>query len=189
MVAGPNGAGKTTFAMKYLPTVVSCRNFVNADEIARGLSPLNVASGLLEAGKIFLKTLDRKISERHDFAFETTLTGRMYLPMIAKWRQSGWEITMFYLYIPSVEFSMARVRQRVQQGGHDIPQEDILRRYPRSLRNLFDYAEICDRTICLENTRDEIISISEKRLGQPWVIHDAELFAKLQEAANEQGSR
>ena len=81
VVAGPNGAGKTTFALEYLPRIVSCRDFINADEIAKGLSPLDYEAGLLRASKIFLETLNRKIEERNDFAFETTLSGRTYLPV------------------------------------------------------------------------------------------------------------
>ena len=99
VVAGPNGAGKTTFALKYLPRIVSCHDFINADEIAKGLSPLNYEAGLLRGSKIFLETLNRKITERNDFAFETTLSGRTYLPRIVEWRGSGWMVTLFYLYI------------------------------------------------------------------------------------------
>ena len=98
VVAGPNGAGKTTFALEYLPQIVSCHDFINADEIAKGLSPLNYEAGLLSASKIFLETLDRKITERKDFSFETTLSGRTYLPRIVEWRKSGWIVTLFYLY-------------------------------------------------------------------------------------------
>ena len=92
VVAGPNGAGKTTFALKYLPSIASCHDFVNADEIAKGLSPLDYDAGLLKASKIFLDTLKQKIARRSDFAFETTLSGRAYLPQIAEWRKSGWRV-------------------------------------------------------------------------------------------------
>ena len=180
IVAGPNGAGKTTFALTYLPLMVSCRDFVNADEIAKGLSPLDFEAGLVKAGKIFLEILQRKIEARTDFAFETTLAGRTYLSRIRDWRQAGWKVVLFYLYLPSVEFSVLRVRQRVLQGGHDIPREDIFRRYPRTVRNLFDYAEICDQTYCLDNTGDQIAFIFEKRLGKPMEIHDSERFSILQ---------
>ena len=180
VVAGPNGAGKTTFALKYLPRIVSCRDFINADEIAKGLSPLDYEAGLLRASKIFLETLNRKIAERNDFAFETTLSGRTYLPRIVEWRKSGWIVTLFYLYIPDAEFSAQRVRHRVLEGGHDIPAEDIVRRYPRSIRNLFDYAEVCDHTICFDNTGNRIVSIFEKRLEHPLEVQDKERFAKIQ---------
>ena len=180
VVAGPNGAGKTTFALKYLPRIVSCRDFINADEIAKGLSPLDYEAGLLRASKIFLETLNRKIEDRNDFAFETTLSGRTYLPRIVEWRKSGWIVTLFYLYIPDAEFSAQRVRHRVLEGGHDIPAEDIVRRYPRSIRNLFDYAEVCDHTRCVDNSEEQIVPIFEKEFGRPVIVQDADRFSKMQ---------
>jgi predicted ABC-type ATPase len=179
IVAGPNGAGKTTFALKYLPAVVSCHDFVNADEIAKGLSPLDFQAGMLQAGKIFLETLEQKIAARRDFAFETTLSGRMYLPKIAQWRKDGWKVVLIYLFVPSAEFSAMRVRQRVLQGGHDIPKDDILRRFPRSVQNLFEYAQVCDQTLCLDNEGEVFVPIFEKRLGSPIEIHDAVRFPQL----------
>ena len=179
VIAGPNGAGKTTFALKYLPLIASCYDFINADEIAKGLSPLKYEAGLLQAGKIFLETLNQKIALRKDFAFETTLSGRTYLPRIAEWRKDGWFVTLFYLYIPSVEFSARRVHERVLEGGHDIPVEDITRRFPRSIRNLFAYADVCDDTICFDNTGNQIISIFEKHYGQSLVIKDKVRFSNI----------
>ncbi len=180
IVAGPNGSGKTTFALKYLPTIASCRDFINADEIAKGLSPLNFEAGLLKAGKIFLETLNQKISVRMDFAFETTLSGRTYLPKITEWRNAGWKVVLYYLFVPDAEFSAMRVRQRVLQGGHNIPPDDIERRFPRSIQNLFEYAEICDQTFCLDNTGNQIIPVFEKQFGQSIEIHDAKRFSILQ---------
>jgi len=101
-----------------------------------------------------------------------------------EWRKSGWIVTLFYLYIPDAAFSAERVRHRVLEGGHDIPADDIVRRYPRSIRNLFDYAEVCDQTICLDNTGSRNITIFEKRLGHPIEIESQELFAKIQGEAN-----
>ena len=180
VIAGPNGAGKTTFALKYLPLIASCYDFINADEIAKGLSPLNYEAGLLKAGKLFLEALEQKIAERKDFAFETTLSGRMYLPRIAEWRKAGWFVTLFYLYIPNAAFSAQRVRQRVLKGGHDIPSEDIVRRYPRSIRNLFAYADVCDKTMCFDNTGNQFVSIFEKYFGHPLAILDKERFSEMQ---------
>ena len=179
VIAGPNGAGKTTFALKYLPLIASCYDFINADEIAKGLSPLNYEAGLLKAGKLFLEALEQKIAERKDFAFETTLSGRMYLPRIAEWRKAGWFVTLFYLYIPNAEFSAHRVHERVLEGGHDIPPDDIVRRYPRSIRNLFAYADVCDDTICFDNTGNKIITIFEKHFGQSLIIKDKERFSNI----------
>ena len=180
VIAGPNGAGKTTFALKYLPLIASCYDFINADEIARGLSPLDFEAGLLKAGKIFLENLNQRIRLRKDFAFETTLSGRMYLPRIVEWRKAGWFVTLFYLYIPNAEFSAKRVRERVLKGGHDIPPDDIVRRYPRSIRNLFAYADVCDKTMCFDNTGNQIVPVFEKHYGTPLVIQDEERFSDMQ---------
>ena len=103
----------------------------------------------------------------------------MYLPKIAQWRKDGWKVVLIYLFVPSAEFSAMRVRQRVLQGGHDIPKDDILRRFPRSVRNLFEYAQVCDQTLCLDNEGEVFVPIFEKRLGSPIEIYDAVRFPQL----------
>jgi len=185
IVAGSNGAGKTTFALTYLPLIVSCHDFINADEIAKGLPLLDDRPRRFEAGKIFWNALEKKIEARKDFAFETTLAGRTYLRHIEGWRSSGWKVTLFYLYLPSAEFSAMRVQQRVLQGGHDIPLNEIQRRYPRSVQNLFAFAEICDSTFCFDNTGDKVIPIFEKRFGQPASIQDPTRFSTLLQSCKE----
>ena len=184
IIAGPNGAGKTTFAMSYLPLMASCHDFINADEIAKGLSPLDYNAGLMQAGRIFLDNLNMRIEARQDFAFETTLAGSSYLQKIPKWREAGWKILLFYLYIPSADFSLARVQQRVLQGGHGVQEVDVFRRFPRSIHNLFTCIEICDQTICMDNSGPYPIPIFEKRIGQTVKIMDAQRFANLQGALN-----
>ena len=156
IIAGPNGAGKTTFAMKYLPKIAGCLNFINADEIARGLSPLNVEAVQLQASKIFLNAIEDKIRLRENFAFETTLSGKAYLQKIKQWKNDGWRVELFYLYLPNAEFSAKRVEYRVKQGGHNISSDAIERRYPRSVANLFEYADVCDVTHCVDNSQREI---------------------------------
>ena len=180
VIAGPNGAGKTTFALTYLPRIVSCYDFINADEIAKGLSPLDFDAAVLKAGKIYLETLSQKIKARKDFAFETTLSGLSYISRIQDWRKSGWKVFLFYLYVPNAAFSENRVQQRVLQGGHNIPKEVIYRRFPRSMRNLFEYADVCDQTFCIDNTGSNIVLIFEKHSGEPLVIFDEERFSRLQ---------
>lgn len=182
IIAGPNGAGKTTFAMKYLPEVVECLNFINADEIARGLSPLNIEAGLLQASKIFLKTIEEKIVAREDFAFETTLSGKIYLPKIKKWKADGWKVELFYLWLPNAESSARRVEYRVRQGGHNIPSEAIIRRYPRSIANLFEYVGNCDKIICYDNSKSEPELIFSQS-GDMLSIVNRDKFDKLQEIA------
>ena len=162
--------------------IASCHDFINVDEIAAGLSPLDYEAGLIQAGKVFLDMLKQKIAARKDFAFETTLSGRGYLPKITQWQKEGWCVVLIYLFVPNAEFSAQRVRQRVIQGGHNIPPEDIFRRFPRSTQNLFKYAELCDQTLCFDNSGEQIVSIFEKWLGTPAIIHDHARYSILQEA-------
>ena len=116
--------------------------FFNADDIAKSLCPENPGKVSAQAGKILLGEIDRQIDLREDFAFETTLSGFGYLPKILRWRENNWIVVLYYLYIPSAEFSLQRVKERVSWGGHDIPKEDIFRRYPRRLANLFTYSNV-----------------------------------------------
>lgn len=153
IIAGPNGAGKTTFAARYLSSVPGGHNFLNADAIAVELSPEAPERGWPAAGRVFLQRLRQQIERRESFAFETTLSGRTHLHLVNELIESGWRVQMFYLWVPSVEISIDRVSERVRHGGHDIPQEAILRRYRRSIRNLLeDYAPRCSAVVCLENT-------------------------------------
>ena len=184
IIAGPNGAGKTTFALKYLPKIVACNNFINADEIAKGISPLDFERGLLQASKIFLAEVDKKIKDSETFAFETTLSGKSYLPKIKNWQKMGWKVILWYLYIPSAEFSALRVTQRVIQGGHNIPLADINRRFPRSIKNLFEYAEVCNEIRCFDNTNNQVVPIFEKHIGKNIAIFDEDRYAKLLQVKN-----
>ncbi|MCM8622882.1 MULTISPECIES: AAA family ATPase [Candidatus Accumulibacter] len=152
IIAGPNGAGKTTFALEYLPTVVGCSHFVNADLIAAGLAPLAPERELLAASRIFLRELETRIVAGESFAFETTLAGRTYLRMVDRLRRDGWRVDLIYLALPSAEMSKLRVAERVAHGGHAIPEADIERRFPRSLRHLLDdFSQRVDRCICFMN--------------------------------------
>lgn len=153
IIAGPNGAGKTTFALKYLPEVADCRNFVNADLIAAGMSPLAPERERVAASRLFLSEIERHIEARRDFGFETTLAGRSYLRLIRRLRADGWTVELIYLALPNAEMAKLRVAERVSHGGHDIPAADIERRFRRSLENLFtEYASVVDRTVCSLNS-------------------------------------
>jgi predicted ABC-type ATPase len=183
IIAGPNGAGKTTFALSYLPTAANCRNFVNADLIAAGLSPLAPETELLAASRIFLREIENRIQARQDFAFETTLAGRSYLKLIQRLRSEGWRVELIYLALPSVEMSRLRVAERVAHGGHNIPLEDIERRFPRSLRNLLnEFSYAVDRTQCFMNN-SEIPQLVFEQQGDNRVILIPELFEQLSREA------
>ena len=135
IIAGPNGAGKTTFAGEFLPQEAGSPVFVNADLIAAGLSPFNPARAALRAGRIMLQEIHQHGRARESFAFETTLAGRSYAPMIRRWRQSGYIVTIIFLSLSDVRVGIERVRSRVAQGGHDVPEPVIRRRFDAGLRN------------------------------------------------------
>jgi predicted ABC-type ATPase len=181
IIAGPNGAGKTTFALKYLPEA-GCQNFVNADLIAAGMSPLAPERERMSAGRLFLTEIRRHIQASHDFGFETTLAGRGYLRLIRRLKETGWRVELIYLALPNPEMAKLRVAERVSHGGHDIPVPDIERRFLRSWENLIDvYASLVDRTVCSLNSGDtpeivftqqgehrEVIQPGMMRLLQSW---------------------
>lgn len=183
IIAGPNGAGKTTFALEYLPTVANCRNFVNADLIAAGLSPLAPETELLAATRLFLREIENRIQARQNFAFETTLSGRSYLKLIKRLHVEGWRVELIYLALPNVEMSRLRVAERVNHGGHNIPLPDIERRFPRSLRNLLnEFSFVADRTQCFMNDGISPQPVFEQQ-GETREILNSELFEQLTQEA------
>ena len=138
LIAGCNGAGKTTFAKEFLPKEVKCLRFLNADEIARGLSPLKPSAGAVQAARLLLAQVDQCLRRRETFALESTLSGKTYIRLFRRARQLGYEIELHYLWLSSPVQAIARVRQRVKQGGHHVPATDIRRRFKRSLQHLPD---------------------------------------------------
>ena len=185
IIAGPNGAGKTTFALEYLPEIAGCRNFVNADLIAYGISPLNSIAVQYDAGRLFLDEVHKNIAKRIDFAFETTLAGRSQINLLKKLRKDGWQIVLFFLWIPNADFSKDRVRQRVQEGGHDIPDDAIYRRYPKIMYNLVNiYLPLCDKVSCYDNSNPEPIPVFEQASENQNII-DIEIYEKIVRCANE----
>jgi predicted ABC-type ATPase len=138
LIAGCNGAGKTTFAKEFLPHEVKCLRFYNADEIARGLSPLEPSAGAIKAGRLLLNEVRESIDRHETFALESTLSGRTYVRIFERARLLGFELELHYLWLSSVDQAIARVRRRVRMGGHDVPVVDIRRRFKRSLAHLID---------------------------------------------------
>ncbi len=160
IIAGPNGAGKTTFARVFLPQEAQCPHFINADLIAAGLSPFAPQTAAVKAGKLMLQEIASCITRGESFAFETTLSGLSYLRHIPKWRDSGYHITLFFLSLPSAEIAIARVAERVQQGGHDIPENVIKRRFIKG-KNNFDhyYKDVVDAWALYDNAGNKPIMI------------------------------
>lgn len=135
IIAGPNGAGKTTFAREFLPAEGHCPTFINADLIAAGLSPFRPETMAIEASRLMLAHVRQSVERREDFAIETTFAGRAYVRMIRDWQAVGYQVRMLFLQLPSPDMAVARVRGRVAQGGHNLPEADIRRRFDRGLRN------------------------------------------------------
>ncbi|GBU09590.1 hypothetical protein AwWohl_07280 [Gammaproteobacteria bacterium] len=137
--AGPNGAGKTTFARAFLPYEANCKRFINADLIAAGLSPFDVESMSIKAGRLMLLEIKESIKNGDSFALETTLSGLSYLRHIQKWKSLGYHISLFFLKLPSPEHAISRVAERVKHGGHSIPEAVIRRRFASGLYNFENY--------------------------------------------------
>ncbi|MDR0604006.1 MAG: zeta toxin family protein [Bacteroidales bacterium] len=153
VISGCNGAGKTTASYTVLPEMLECQEFVNADEIARGLSPFNPESVAIEAGRLMLVRIREHISHCVDFAFETTLATRMCASFIKRAQKQGYHVTLVYLWLNSHDLAFSRVANRVASGGHNIDEEIIKRRYYSGIFNLFNlYMEIVDYWMLLDNS-------------------------------------
>lgn len=145
LLAGPNGAGKTTFAAEFLPDFVDCREFLNADLIARGLSPFAPETQDLRAGRLLLARIKELAEARRNFGFETTLSAKTYLHLLTEMKKRGYQVVLFFLWLPNADMAIDRVAARVSQGGHDIPGVIVRRRYRSGLRNLFlEYRPLVD---------------------------------------------
>ncbi|GAB4058111.1 zeta toxin family protein [Uliginosibacterium sediminicola] len=152
IIAGPNGAGKTTFAREFLPQEAHCPIFINADLIAAGLSPFAPEAVAVKAGRIMLAEMGEKLQAGQSFAFETTLSGLSYARQIPQWQALGYEVKLFFLSLPDVEMAISRVATRVSQGGHNIPEEVIRRRFNAGLRNFHDtYKNLVDDWMLYDN--------------------------------------
>ena len=185
VIAGPNGAGKTTFALRYLSEITGCRNFINADLIADGLSPLDPSRVQLEAGKILLREIKTRVRKGEGFAFETTLSGRSYVRLLRELHSNGWKIVLFYLWIPSAEFSRLRVQQRVEAGGHDIPADAIARRYSRTVSNFLNiFMPLCDEATCYDDSNPKPLLIFEQQ-GKKRIIADEQRYEIILRSLNE----
>lgn len=159
ILAGPNGAGKTTFARSFLPEEAGLPRFINADLIAAGLAPFAPQTAALRAGRLMLEEMALCASRGESFAFETTLSGLGYLRLIRQWRASGYHVSLFFLSLPDVETAIDRVAMRVREGGHDIPEHVIRRRFTGGLRNLPRYAREVDDWALYDNGGDEPIPL------------------------------
>jgi predicted ABC-type ATPase len=165
IIAGPNGAGKTTFAREFLPNEGNCPTFINADLIAAGISPFAPESVSIRAGRLMLDEIDDRVRNCKSFAFETTLSGRSYLHKIRQWQELGYHVKLLFLSLPNADVAIARVAARVSQGGHNIPENIIRRRFDSGLKN-FDtmYKQQVDAWMLYDNSgsKPRILAWGEK---------------------------
>jgi predicted ABC-type ATPase len=165
IIAGPNGAGKTTFAREFLPNEGNCPTFINADLIAAGISPFAPESVSIRAGRLMLDEIDDRVRNRKSFAFETTLSGRSYLHKIRQWQELGYHIKLLFLSLPNADVAIARVAARVSQGGHNIPENIISRRFDAGLKNFGTmYKQQVDAWMLYDNSESKprILAWGEK---------------------------
>lgn len=179
IIAGPNGSGKTTFAKEFLPDYAKCLHFVNADLIAQGLSPFSPQIAAMKAGRLVLEQLHELAKKNLDFAFETTLAGKTYVNYLKEMKRRSYRIHLFFLWIPSEKLALQRIKDRVAEGGHDVPAEDVRRRFARSIRNFLQlYRPLLDSWMLFDNSGRIPKLIAEEKDRSENII-DRELFAKI----------
>ena len=179
IIAGPNGAGKTTFARKFLPQYVECLEFVNADFIAGGLSPFAPERAAIHAGRLMLEQIHSLTERGLDFGFETTLSGKTYVKLLQEMKRRGYFIHIFFLWITDVELALERIKLRVRNGGHHIPEAIVRRRFGRSLPNFLRfYKPLADSWTIFDNSSDVPKMIAFEESGRLEIV-DRDLFGLL----------
>lgn len=163
IIAGCNGAGKTTASYTILPEILDCDEFVNADEIAKGLSPFRPDKAGIQAGRLMLQRIQYLLKENQNFAFETTLATKSYKNLVSEAQTRGYMVTLIYFYLNSQNLAVKRVETRVKEGGHNIPEDVIRRRYENGLKNFFNiYSSIVDEWMFIENSGKPFKLIAQK---------------------------
>jgi predicted ABC-type ATPase len=182
ILGGPNGAGKTTAAAVLLPQKLRIGAFLNADELARGISPDNVEAVAFRAGRLMIEKMRTLVRDGQSFAFETTCAGKSYIRLLKECQAAGWRISLTYLWVPSPEYSIARVARRVSQGGHHIPEEVIRRRYLAGLWNMRHLYLPLAYDATIYDNRDRALRLVARRApGFPLNVIDEEIWARIEE--------
>lgn len=186
IIAGCNGAGKTTASFTVLPDMLNCREFVNADEIAKGISPFHPEDVSIQAGKIMLNRIDELITRKVDFGFETTLAAKSYMKTIGKASQSGYFVSLIYFWLNQPELAVERVRTRVLAGGHGIETETIIRRYYSGLSNFFLlYHHVCDYWLFVDNSSNPFRIVAEGEKSRKIKIQDKLIWNSIKSKYHE----
>lgn len=180
IISGCNGAGKTTASYSVLPDMLDCKEFVNADEIAKGLSPFQPEKVAIESGRIMLNRIKELMKQNIDFAFETTLASKTYKHLVTEAQTSGYFVTLLFFWLDSVDLAIERVKIRVSQGGHSIPEETIRRRYISGIDNLTKiYLPICDYWMIYDNSNPPSSIIAEGYHDQDIEVYKPEIYNQI----------
>jgi len=180
LIAGCNGAGKTTASFAILPEMLGCKEFINADEIARGLSPFQPEKAAIDAGRIMVHRMEEMLKQQQDFAIETTLATKTYVKFIKKAQKEGYFVTLLYFWLNSPELAIRRVEDRVRSGGHNVPIEIIRRRYKAGARNLFTlYTPISDYWMVIDNSENPFKIIIEGKKEMVIEEHDSIIYNQI----------
>jgi len=186
IIAGCNGAGKTTASLSFLPEMLNCYEFVNADSIAAGLSPLQPDKVAFEAGRIMLDRIKKLINEKVDFAFETTLSTKSYPSLLKSAKKNGYEIWLLFFWLPDPLMAIERVKSRVKNGGHSIPEDVIRRRYYRGVVNLINiYSQLADNWFVLDNSTSQSQLIVEGHNDVVSQVINNEIWTIINKTSNE----
>ena len=189
IIAGCNGAGKTTASFTILPEILGCKEFINADEIAKGLSPFQPESVAMQAGRIMLARMDELLQKGETFAFETTLATKSYKQKIEWAQANGYEVTLLFFWLRNVTMAKERVAQRVAEGGHSIPTETIERRYHNGIANLFAiYMDMVDICYIFDNSEGERTPIAKKYKGGKEIIYNTDLYNQMKNSYEKERS-
>ena len=187
VIGGPNGAGKTTAANRLLPTALELREFLNADEIARGLSPFDPEANSVLAGRMMIDRIDRLVGGGKSFAFETTCAGHRQAKLLRACRAAGYRVTFIFLWLPSPQFAVERVAQRVGRGGHHIPEDTIVRRYAAGVYNMRHlFLPLADVALIYDNSGQAPTLIAEKGPNVPFVARDVGRWKLIEDATREE---
>jgi predicted ABC-type ATPase len=186
VIAGCNGAGKTTASLSFLPEMLNCYEFVNADSIAAGLSPLQPDKVAFEAGRIMLDRIRKLINEKVDFAFETTLSTKSYHSLLKSAKKDGYKVWLLFFWLPNPDMAIERVVSRVKNGGHFIPEDVIIRRYNRGITNLINiYSQLVDHWFVLDNSSIKAQLIAEGHENVVIKIINEELWSIINISSHE----